>query len=130
MSSESFYCKVYGSDCGASVRREAPCKGCLSLELPGVPRQPGTFDQGWAPSGLHTHTHTSLWAPCAPWGEMSPPRPLLEQFPLKPRLSTSPTNRSTQTWPKARGRHCLDQGAEAGGRYACVSVHMPVYVHV
>lgn len=45
MSVEGSYSKLYVTDCGESVPREAPCKGCLSLELPGVPRQPGTFDQ-------------------------------------------------------------------------------------
>lgn len=45
MRGEGFYSKPYVTDCRASVPREAPCKGCLSLELPGVPRQPGTFDQ-------------------------------------------------------------------------------------
>lgn len=45
MRGEGFYSKLYATDCGESVPREASCKGCLSLELPGVPRQPGTFDQ-------------------------------------------------------------------------------------
>lgn len=45
MSGKGFYSKLYVTDCGVSVPREALCKGCLSLELPGVPRQPGTFDQ-------------------------------------------------------------------------------------
>lgn len=45
MTGESLYCKLYVTDCGVSVLREAPCKACLSVELPGVPRQPGTFDQ-------------------------------------------------------------------------------------
>lgn len=40
-----FYSKLYVTGCGESVSRDTPCKGCLSLELPGVPRQSGTFDQ-------------------------------------------------------------------------------------
>ena len=45
MNGESFYSELYITDCGASVLKETPCKGCLSVEFPGVPRQPGTFDQ-------------------------------------------------------------------------------------
>lgn len=116
---------------------------CLwsSLECPGSQAPLTRTRPPQAFAHLHTHKHTSLWAPHSPRDEMSTPSPLLKLLPKQPWISNSLTNLSTQTGPTARGRHFRDQGlrvVEDMRVYAsvckcaraCICACVSVFLHV